>query len=155
MNHSVVAQVKIRLAVCLGALMLAALAITSCLNPELEKQAELLKQQQAEIVRQRQEIEALKAGQQAQEKRQASCSRAFRDYFEPAQTAADGDRAIALYREGLTLCPDDDVAHYEIGRLLAAQGHMAEAETEFEAALKLNPNFTDARARLDTLRKNP
>jgi tetratricopeptide (TPR) repeat protein len=133
---------------------LAALTVSSCLNPELEKQGQILKEQEAEIARQRQEIEALRTAQQTQQKKQTSCSRAFRDYFEPAQTTADVERALALYREGLALCPDDDVAHYEVGRLLAAQGRDAEAEIELETALKLNPDFTDARARLDALRKN-
>jgi tetratricopeptide (TPR) repeat protein len=130
------------------------LMASGCLTAELEKQAEILKEQESEITRQRAEIEALKAGQQADEKKLRDCNRAFRDYFEPAQIAADGDRAIALYRQGVALCPDDDVAHYELGKLLAAQGFYREAEMEFEAALKINPAFTDARARLDALRKN-
>jgi tetratricopeptide (TPR) repeat protein len=137
---------------CLALLLPVLLLAASCLNAELEKQAETLKAQEAEIARQRQEIEAIRAGRQVQEKKQGDCNRAFRDYFEPAQTTADGDRAVTLYRDGLALCQDDEVAHYELGRLLAAQGHYGEAETEFETALKLNPDFTDARARLDTLR---
>jgi len=149
------ARVGIKFATgCVASLLLAAMPLFSCLNAELEKQAEILKEQEAEIARQRREIEALKVAQQAQEKKQGACNRAFRHYFEPAQITADADRAAALYREGLALCPDDDVAHYELGRLLAAQGHFAEAEMEFEAALKLNPDFTDARARLDALRKD-
>jgi len=127
---------------------------SSCLTAELEKQAETLKEQEAEIARQRKEIEALKSGQQAQDKRLRDCNRAFREYFERAQTTADVDRAVALYREGLAICPDDEVAHYELGRLLAAQGRYPEAETEFESALKINPDFTDARARLEALPKN-
>ena len=135
--------------------MLPALVLaSSCLTAELEKQAETLKEQEAEIARQRKEIEALKSGQQAQDKRLRDCNRAFREYFERAQTTADGDRAVALYREGLAICPDDEVAHYELGRLLAAQGRYPEAETEFESALKINPDFTDARARLEALPKN-
>jgi len=148
------ARVRVKLATgCLAALALSAMPLSSCLNAELEKQTEILKEQETEIARQRQEIEALKVAQQTQEKKQGDCSRAFRGYFEPAQITADADRAITLYREGLALCPDDDVAHYELGRLLAAQGHLAEAEMEFETALKINPDFTDARARLDGLRR--
>ena len=130
------------------------LVVSSCLTAELEKQAETLREQEAEIARQRKEIEALASGQQAQDKKLGDCNRAFREYFERAQTTADGDRAVTLYGEGLALCPDDDVAHYEMGRLLAAQGRYAEAEKEFAAALKINPDFTDARARLDALRKD-
>jgi tetratricopeptide (TPR) repeat protein len=139
----------------LAAFILAASTFFSCLNPELEKQAAILKEQEAEIARQRQEIEALKAAQQAQAKRQSDCNRAFRDYFEPAQTTADGERAVALYKSGLELCSEDEVAHYELGRLFAAQGDHAAAAKEFETALDINPEFTDARARLEALRKRP
>ena len=149
------ARVRIKVAtVYVAALTLAALPLFSCLTAELEKQAEILKEQEAEIARQRKEIEALKSSQQAQEKKLRDCNRAFREYFERAQTTADADRAVALYREGLAICHDDDVAHYELGRLLAAQGRYAEAEHEFAAALQINPEFTDARARLDALRKD-
>jgi hypothetical protein len=130
------------------------LGVSSCRTAELEKQAQMIKEQDAEIARQRAEIEALKAGQQAEKKKLSDCNRAFRDYFERAQTSAEADRAIALYREGVLLCPDDDVAHYELGKLLAAQGLNREAATAFESALKINPAFTDAKARLDALRKN-
>ena len=146
---------KIRLATgYFATLILAAMALCSCLTAELEKQAETLREQEAEIARQRKEIEALRSGQQAQATRLRDCNRAFREYFEPAQTTADGDRAVALYREGLAICPDDEVAHYELGRLLAAQGRYPEAGAEFESALKINPDFTDARARLEALPKN-
>lgn len=149
------ARSKIRLTTgYFAALILAAMALSSCLTSELEKQAKTLKEQEAEIARQRKEIEALKSGQQAQDKRLHDCNRAFRENFERAQITADVDRAVALYREGLAICPDDEIAHYELGRLLAAQGRYPEAETEFESALKINPDFTDARARLEALPKN-
>jgi tetratricopeptide (TPR) repeat protein len=149
------ARVKIKVATgYVTSLILAALPLFSCLTAELEKQAEILKEQEAEIARQRKEIEALNASQKAQDKKLRDCNRAFREFFEPAQTTADGDRAITLYREGLAICPDDDVSHYELGKLLAAQGRNPEADKEFEAALKINPDFTDARARLDALRKD-
>ena len=139
---------------CMAIALLVVLAVSSCRTAELEKQAELIKTQDAEIARQRAELEALKAGQQAVKKKLTDCNRAFRDFFEPAQTTADGDRAVALYRKGVGLCPDDDVAHYELGKLLAAQGLHREAEVAFEAALKINPAFTDAKTRLDALRKS-
>jgi|GEM_PF-446356 len=135
-------------------LLPAMLLFSSCLTAELEKQAELIKQQQEELELQRQEIEALKSAQQLQSQQWRDCNRAFREFFDRAQITADGDRAIELYREGLEICPDDDVAHYELGRLLAAQGRYPEAEKEFEAALKINPDFTDAQSRLDAVRQN-
>jgi Flp pilus assembly protein TadD len=130
------------------------LLVSSCRTAELEKQAQLIKEQEAEIARQRAEIAALIAGQKAEKKKQSDCNRAFRDYFEPAQASADRERAIALYRHGIVLCPDDEVAHYELGKLLATQGLNREAEIEFESALKINPAFTDAKARLDALRRS-
>ena len=132
----------------------ALLAVSSCRTAELEKQSALIKEQEAELARQRAEIEALKAGQQAEQKKLRDCNRAFRDYFDRAQTTADPDRAVALYREGVALCPDDDVAHYELGKLLAGQGLYREAEMELETALKINPAFTDAKSRLNALRKS-
>jgi len=54
----------------------------------------------------------------------------------------------------LALCPDDEVAHYELGKTLADRGRYAEAEREFEAALKTNPDFVDAKNQLEAVRKN-
>jgi tetratricopeptide (TPR) repeat protein len=54
----------------------------------------------------------------------------------------------------LTICPDDDVAHYELGRALADAGRPADAEREYETALKINPDFGDARRQLEALRAN-
>ncbi|HEY7168240.1 MAG TPA: tetratricopeptide repeat protein [Candidatus Binatia bacterium] len=127
--------------------------VVSCNSEILEKQAQQIKEQQAELARQRKEIDELLANQQIQDQKQRDCNRAFRDYFEKAQNSADTDKAITLYREGLTICPDDEIAHYELGKTLAAGGRTAEAEKEFEAALKSNPDFLDAKARLETLRK--
>ena len=135
-------------------LLAAFLLLPSCRTAELEKQAHLINEQNAEIARQRAEIEALKASQQAEKKKLGDCNRAFRDYFERAQATADRESAIALYRQGVALCPDDDVARYELGKLLAAEGLSREAEMEFESALKINPAFTDSKARLDALRKS-
>jgi len=131
------------------------LLVTACNSELLEKQAEQIKQQEEEIARQRQEIAALQAAQKAQDQKRRDCNRAFREYFEKAQGTEDGERAIALYREGLGLCPDDDVAHYELGKVLARQGRSAEAKKEFEAALKINPDFIDARRELDDLKRSP
>jgi tetratricopeptide (TPR) repeat protein len=127
--------------------------LLSCRSAELQKQAQLINEQDAEIARQRAEIEALKTSQQVEKRKLSDCNRAFRDYFEPAQATADRERAIALYRDGIALCPDDEVAHYELGNLLAAQGLNREAEEAFEKALKINPAFNDAKARLEGLRK--
>jgi tetratricopeptide (TPR) repeat protein len=132
--------------------ILVAVLVAACNAELLEKQAEQIKQQEAEIARQRKEIEALQTAQRLQDQKRRDCNRAFRDYFEKAQATRDGDRAIALYREGLELCPDDDVAHYELGKVLNHQGRTTEAEKEFETALKINPDFLDAKRELDDLK---
>src|SRR5687768_11560253 len=93
---------------CAGGLMLAA-----CNSEILERQAEQIRQQEVEIDRQRKELEALAAGQQIQDEKQKDCIRAFREYFDKAQLSTHREEAISLYRRGLAICPDDDVAHYE------------------------------------------
>ena len=134
---------------CAGVLTLAA-----CNSEMLERQAEQIRQQEAEINRQRKELEALAAGQQIQDEKQKDCIRAFRDYFDRAQLSTNREEAISLYRQGLTICPDDDVAHYELGRALAGAGRPAEAVKAFEAALRINPDFADARRQLDAIQKS-
>ena len=127
--------------------------LAACNSEVLEKQAEQLKQQEAEIARQRKEIDELAAGQKIEAQKRRDCNRAFRDYFEKAQAAADREKGIALYRDGLGLCPDDEVAHYELGKLLADRARYAEAEAEFRTALKINPDFVDAKKQLEDIRK--
>jgi len=126
----------------------------ACLNEALEKQAAQIREQEVEIARQRKELEALASGQKIQDQKQRDCVRAFREYFDKAQLSTNRDEAISLYRKGLEICPDDDVAHYELGRALAGSGQPAEAEKAFETALKINPDFTDARRQLEAIRKN-
>ena len=122
--------------------------LTGYLEEDLKRQREQIEQQNLELARQRKELEAIAGGQ----KQQRDCSRAFRDYFDKAQLSTSRDERISLYRQGLQLCPDDDVAHYELGRDLVDAGQRGEAEQEFEAALKINPGFAEARRRLDNLR---
>ena len=131
-----------------------AIAAAACNSEVLERQAGQIREQEQEIARQRKELEALAAGQQVQDQKQQDCNRAFRDYFDKAQQSTDREQTIALYRDGLAICPDDDVAHYELGRTLADAGRRAEAEREYEAALKINPDFADARRQLEALRSN-
>jgi tetratricopeptide (TPR) repeat protein len=137
-----------------ASVVLVATSSLACLNEALERQAEQIKQQEMEIARQRKELEALTAGQKIQDQKQRDCVRAFREYFDKAQLSTNRDEAISLYRKGLEICPDDDIAHYELGRALAGSGQPAEAERAFEAALKINPDFTDARRQLEAVRKN-
>jgi tetratricopeptide (TPR) repeat protein len=135
-------------------LFLISCLIAGCSSEVLEKQAEQLRRQEIELARQRKEIDDLLAGQKLQEQKTRDCNRAFREYFEKAQMSGDREQAIAFYQKGLAICPDDDVAHYELGKAFSEQGSYAEAEREFEVALKINPNFADAKKQLDAVRKN-
>ena len=127
---------------------------SGCMTEALERQAEQIRQQTEEIAQQRKELEALAGGKQVQDRKQQDCNRAFREYFDKAQLSTNRDEIISFYRKGLEICPDDDVAHYEFGRALADAGRRAEAEKEFEAALRINPGFAEARRQLDVLRAN-
>jgi tetratricopeptide (TPR) repeat protein len=134
----------------LGGLLSAAALIWNCQSEVLQKQAELLKQQEEELIAQRRELEALKLAQQQETEKRQSCNRAFRE-FEKAQATRDPEQAIALYRQGVKLCPDDDVARYELGKLLFERGRRDEAREELEAAVKINPDFTAAKKLLGEL----
>jgi tetratricopeptide (TPR) repeat protein len=99
----------------------------------------------------RREADAIRDQREKEERERAACNRAF-SVFAAARKAADEATAITHYREGLDQCPSDDVAHNELGELYARMGRTTEARTEFEAALKLNPNFARAQQNLNALR---
>ena len=133
--------------------VVAIIFLSSCIPAEVfEKNEQVLKQQAEQIAEQRKEIETIEA-EKARDQQQRDCNRAFREYFDKAQTTADREQAVTLYRDGLALCPDDEIARYELGRALADRGRYAEAEKEFEAALKLNPGFIEAQRELDAARQ--
>ncbi len=59
--------------------------------------------------------------------------------------------AIQHYSEGIRLEPEaatNDVAHFEIGNLLASLKRFREAEAEYERALELSPDYAAARLNL-------
>jgi Flp pilus assembly protein TadD len=109
---------------------------------------ERLRQESAQL---RQEADSIRDQREREEREREACNRAF-SAFAAARKASDDATAITHYREGLTQCPSDDVAHNELGELYARTGRADEARTEFEAALKLNPNFSRAQKNLDALR---
>ncbi len=120
-------------------------------NTQIEQQrAEIARlKQQAEQLRQ--EADALQQQRQKEDKERESCNRAYSS-FAAARKATRGEEAVDLYREGLSLCPSDDVAHNELGEIYVRLGRKADAATEFAAALRLNPNFSRAQKNLDTVR---
>ena len=129
-----------------------AMILSACNSKVLEEGAEIIRQQKIQIAEQEKIKQALEAENRLEKQR--DCNRAFREYFDKAQLATNRERTISLYREGLAICPDDDVAHYELGRALAAAGRRTEAEKSFDAAVKINPDFTEARRQLEAVQKN-
>jgi tetratricopeptide (TPR) repeat protein len=128
------------------------LSLMGCETEVSRRQQEEIRQQEAEIRQLRREVEADRAVKKRAEQRTQDCTTAFRS-FEKAQAGGDSRDAVALYREGLKLCPDDDVAHYELGKILAGMGRSDQAREEFEAALKINPNFQGAKQELGKIQK--
>ncbi|HEX9445588.1 MAG TPA: tetratricopeptide repeat protein [Candidatus Binatia bacterium] len=141
------------------ACFLAALLFLSACEPEqIRRNDDILRRQEEELRQLREEKRRMETGERRtdagreERRRDGDCSRAFRT-FEQAQAARSPAEAAALYREGLDLCPDDEVAHYELGRILADMGRLQEARREFETALQINPNFQGARRELDLLNR--
>jgi tetratricopeptide (TPR) repeat protein len=128
--------------VCAISFALFGLLLISCENENIRRNAEIIRQQEEDIDRMRKEL--------AEQEKQRACRAAFRS-FDQAQAANNSREAESFYREGLALCPSDDVAHYELGRILADLGRRDEARREFEAALNINPQFSGAREELDKL----
>jgi Flp pilus assembly protein TadD len=120
-------------------------------NTKLEQQKAEIERLRQESAQLRAETDALQNEREREEKERAACNQAFAA-FSAARKAANDDEAIARYREGLDLCPSDEVAHNELGEVYSRTGRPADARAEFEAALKLNPNFARAQKNLDALR---
>ena len=65
--------------------------------------------------------------------------------------------AISQFQEALRLsekggAPDDAVVHYHLGRAYQKANQTALARQQLEKALKLSPNYPDARKALSELR---
>ena len=120
-------------------------------NTKLEQQRADLVRLKEESEKLRQETEALRQQGQKEDKEREACNRAFYA-FETAKKAGDSEAAVNSYKDGLSLCPTDDVAHNELGELYMRMGRKAEAAFEFQAALRINPNFSRAQKNLDAVR---
>jgi tetratricopeptide (TPR) repeat protein len=133
-------------------LLFVAVLLSACETEAIRRQQEEIQRQEAEIARLRQEVDQENAARKREEQKMQDCAAAFRS-FEKAQEAKDPRAAVALYRDGLNLCPNDDVAHYELGKIFAGIGKRDEARAEFEAALRINPNFQGAKQEMEKLQK--
>lgn len=122
--------------------------LSGCMGRLLEEQRAEIQRQREELERFRKETAALIQQRQKEQQEREACNRALYEY-QAAQRAKDPEEAIAHYRQGLKLCPDDDVAHNELGELYLQQKRLAEAVTEFTEALRINPNFSRAQKNLE------
>jgi tetratricopeptide (TPR) repeat protein len=136
----------------LFSLLIMSFLLSACETETMRKNEEILRRQQEELSVLRQEVQNWEAKERKEQFTKEDCNRAFLS-FEKAPAAKDPRIAVAFYREGLKLCPDDDVAHYELGKILAGMGRSDEARAEFAAALKINPNFQGAKQELEKIQK--
>ncbi|HXG20834.1 MAG TPA: tetratricopeptide repeat protein [Methylomirabilota bacterium] len=135
-------------------LLLASCFASACTlfdNTQLEQQRAELARLREEAETLRQEAEALRQQGQKEAQEREACNRAFYA-FDAGRKAGDTEAAVARYKEGLALCPNDDVAHNELGEIYMRMGRRAEAAAEFQAALQINPNFSRAQKNLDMVR---
>ena len=117
----------------------------------------LLDQQRAEIVRLkkeaetlRRETEALQTKKQKSDRQKESCNAAFED-FESARDLPNPSSQIRKYLTGLEKCPSDDVARYELAQIYLSVSQTDLAKAQLAEAVRINPNFTQARKQLESI----
>lgn len=119
-------------------------------NSVIEKQQAEIESLRQEAEQLRQETETLKQQGTQQVQQNTACNRAFND-FDAARKATDDTDAAAYYKAGLGICPDDDVAHYELGEIYVRLDQTDAAIAEFKEAVRINPKFSRAQRQLDKL----
>ena len=79
---------------------------------------------------------------------------AWIDYQKGAYQSAIGLLQEALSLQDKVRAPDDPYIHYHLGMAYAKSGQTALARQQFERAIKLNPNATDAKKQLGQLKSS-
>lgn len=67
--------------------------------------------------------------------------------------AGDDNQAVLRYRDALVYRPDDPELHTSLGMALARVNQLQQAQSEFEAAVRLDPNFEPAKRALAALQR--
>ena len=97
--------------------------------------------------------QALAVDPQSAHARQALANSLYDVGTEAIESGAFAPAEAAL-REAVALRPSAE-AHNNLGIALASQGRLAEAVSAWEAALRINPSFPDARRNLERARRRP
>ncbi len=79
-------------------------------------------------------------------------ARGHRNYANALYDHHDIDEAAAHARRAVDLRPGDPAAHDLLGRILAIQGRLVDAQGQFEEALRMEPDYAEARLDLEKLR---
>lgn len=135
------------------ALGIFAVAGSGCGSDEIAATNELVKQQQAEIEQQQQEIDALKSNQAPYTPGVASASGGCDRGVEATATQRGGERfaagdfnkALLYYNDAVTACPTDDRAEVNVARTYEALGNKTAAIKHYrKAAMSNGPTVSDA-----------
>jgi hypothetical protein len=69
-----------------------------------------------------------------------------------ARAAADPSDKLLHLRKALRLCPDSAELHHELGKVYSSMNRSADASSEFEEALRVDPTFKAAKSALNELK---
>lgn len=69
-----------------------------------------------------------------------------------ARAASDPSDKLLHLRKALRLCPDSAALHHELGKVYSTMNRSADASSEFQEALKVDPTFSAAKAALSELK---
>lgn len=152
-----VISISVRLFASAVGLAALALIVTGCGGDQIEATNKLVQQQQEQIEKQQQEIEAIKASQNQSyapgAATSASASGGCDKQVEQVATQRGGDKfatgdyakALGYYQDAQTACPNDDRANVNVARTYEALGNNGQAIKYYrKAADTVGPTETDA-----------